>query len=84
MAKLFMIVLAVLVLSTATVSYGQRSVPAGEIIAKVKNNQPVNYEGVNISGDMDLGKLNLAEIHSEFSIVNSTVQSASFPWETEF
>ena len=70
--------IAILVLATATVSSAQRTVPAGEIIAKVQNNQPVNYDGVIISGDLDLGRLNPPEVHSVISIVNSTVQNASF------
>ena len=73
-----MIMFAVLVMSTATLSYAQKAVPAGEIIAEVQNDQPVNYEGVIISGDLDLGRLNPAEVRCEFSIVNSTVQNASF------
>ena len=75
MAKLFIIILAVLMMSNATVSFALETVPAIEIIAKVQNNQPVNYEGVTISGDLDLGRLNPAEVHSAFSIVNSTVQT---------
>ena len=78
MAKLFIIILAVLMMSNATVSFALETVPAIEIIAKVQNNLPVNYEDVNISGDLDLGRLNPAEVHSAFSIVNSTVQNASF------
>lgn len=70
--------LAVLMMSNATVSFALETVPAIEIIAKVQNNQPVNYEDVSISGDLDLGRLNPAEVHSVFSIVNSTVQNASF------
>ena len=70
--------IAILVLATATVSSAQMTVPAGEIIAKVQNNQPVNYDGVIISGDLDLGRLNPPEVHSVISIVNSTVQNASF------
>ncbi|MGD0952835.1 MAG: hypothetical protein ABR985_10680 [Methanotrichaceae archaeon] len=59
MAKLFIIILAVLMMSNAAVSFALETVPAIEIIAKVQNNQPVNYEGVIISGDLDLGRLNL-------------------------
>lgn len=78
MVRLFIIMLAVLMMSNATVSFALETVPAIEIIAKVQNNQPVNYEDVSISGDLDLGRLNPAEVHSVFSIVNSTVQNASF------
>jgi hypothetical protein len=53
MAKLFMVMLAVLVVSTATVTSAQRTVPAGEIIAKVQNNLPINYNDVIITGDLD-------------------------------
>ena len=77
MVMLFMIMFAVLVMSTATLSYAQKAVPAGEIIAEVQNNQPVSYDGVIISGDLDLGRLNLAKVRCEFSIVNSTVKNAS-------
>ena len=70
--------LAILVLATVTVSSAQRTVPASEIIAKVQDNQPVNYDGVIISGDLDLGRLTPPEVHSVISIVNSTVQNASF------
>ncbi|VVB63839.1 Uncharacterised protein [uncultured archaeon] len=76
--RYFIILLAVLVMSNATVSFALETVPAIEIIAKVQNNQPANYEGVIISGDLDLGRLNPDEVHSVISIVNSTVQNASF------
>jgi hypothetical protein len=36
----------ILALATATVSSARMTVPAGEIIAKVQNNQPINYDSV--------------------------------------
>ena len=58
MPKLSLIMLVVLVMANATASSAQRSVPAEEIIAKVQNNQTVEYDNVTISGDLDLGRPN--------------------------
>jgi hypothetical protein len=72
--------LAILVIATAGASSSpdQRTVPADEIIAKIQNDQPVAYRNVIVSGDLDLSGLKPAEISTSFSLINSTVQNASF------
>lgn len=80
MPRLPLLMLAILVIATAGASSSpdQRIVPADEIIAKIQNNQPVAYSNVIVSGDLDLSGLKPAEISTSFSLINSTVQNASF------
>jgi len=38
---------------------GLREVPASEILAKIEKGEPVEYDGVNVKGDLDLAQINL-------------------------
>ncbi|MCJ7442983.1 MAG: hypothetical protein MUO26_00365 [Methanotrichaceae archaeon] len=52
-------------------------VDASEILAKIKNAEPVEYDNVIIKGDLDINGLNLSQengrpvINSQISITNS-------------
>jgi len=57
---------------------GQPSVPAQEILAKITNNEPVYYDGVQISGHLDLSSLPEARVSESLALVNCTVPNATF------
>lgn len=70
-----MTVLAIVSVST---SCAQQVVPAQEILAKVADKEPVYYDGVRISGDLDLSSLPAALVSDYFVLTNSSLANASF------
>ena len=61
-----------------SVSSAEQVVPAQEILAKLASNKPVYYDGVRISGDLDLATLPGARVSETFALVNCTIPNASF------
>jgi hypothetical protein len=56
----------------------QQDVSASEILSKVESNQPVSYDNIILSGDLDLSKLD-GPVRQPFKITNCTiVRSANF------
>lgn len=78
MSKLSMILTAALILATTTLSSAVTTVPAGEIIAKVENNQPINYNNISVTGNLDISTLRTSVVSQEFFITNSIIYNASF------
>jgi len=70
--------MAVLAIVAVSTSSAQQVVPAQEIIAKLAGNEPVYYDGVYISGDLDLRFLPAARVSDSFVLTNSTIANASF------
>jgi uncharacterized protein YjbI with pentapeptide repeats len=78
MFKLSTILIAVLILATTALSSAMTIVPAGEIFAKVENNQPINYSNISVIGNLDISALRTPFVCSEFIITNSIINNASF------
>lgn len=60
----------------ASGSEAMKVVPAGEIIGKIGNGEPVNYSQVTIKGDLDISKNILTEgkyVNSSINITNSII-----------
>lgn len=55
-----------------------RDVPASQILSLLAEGRPVNYEGCNIVGDLNLSALPGARVNSTLTLVNCTVGSADF------
>ncbi len=68
-------VLAIVAVST---SCAQQAIPAQEVIAKLAGNEPVYYDGVAISGDLDLSCLPAARVSDSFALTNSSIANVSF------
>ena len=66
------------VLSALSTSCAEEAVPAQEILAKVAAHEPVYYDGVLISGDLDLTALPGEQISESFALVNCTIPNVSF------
>ncbi|HPM26332.1 MAG TPA: hypothetical protein PLD96_03245, partial [Methanothrix sp.] len=65
-------------LSALSTSCAEEAVPAQEILAKVAAHEPVYYDGVLISGDLDLTALPGEQISESFALVNCTIPNVSF------
>lgn len=61
-----------------SVSGAEQVVPAQEILAKLASNEPIYYDGVRISGDLDLATLPGARVPDTLALVNCTIVNASF------
>ena len=70
--------IAVLAMVAISVSSAEQVVPAQEILAKLASNEPVYYDGVRISGDLDLATLPGARVSDTLALVNCTIANASF------
>ncbi len=70
-----MAVLAIVAVFTCS---AQQVIPAQEIITKLAGNEPVYYDGVHISGDLDLRFLPEARVSDSFVLSNSSLANASF------
>jgi uncharacterized protein YjbI with pentapeptide repeats len=69
---------AVLTIVVVCVSSAQQVIPASEIIAELASNEPIYYDGVSISGDLDLRFLPEARVSESFALTNSSLANASF------
>jgi uncharacterized protein YjbI with pentapeptide repeats len=70
--------MAVLAIVAVSTSCAQQVVPAQEILAKIAGNEPVYYDGVSISGNLDLRLLSAAQVSDSFVLTNTTIANASF------
>jgi hypothetical protein len=61
----------------------ERMVDASEIVGRIKANEPVDYEHVNVSGELDLSKLE-KPVAQTVKIANSTFQDDLSFEETRF
>jgi uncharacterized protein YjbI with pentapeptide repeats len=70
--------MTVLVIVAVSVSGAQQVIPASEVIEKLTSNEPVYYDNVSISGDLDLRLLPGAQVSNSFALTNSSLVNASF------
>ena len=72
--------LLVAVLATAAFSpaCAQVVIPAQEVAAKLAAGEPVYYDGVTISGDLDLSSIPAARISATVAITNTSLGNATF------
>ena len=66
------------VLSALSASGAEETVPTQEILARIAAHEPVYYDGVRISGNLDLSALPGAEVQETLALVNCTIPDASF------
>lgn len=66
------------VLSALSTSCAEEAVPAQEILARVAAHEPVYFDGVLISGYLDLSALPAAQVQESLALVNCTIPNASF------
>ena len=66
------------VLSVLSTSCAEEAVPAQEILARIAAHEPVYYDGVLISGYLDLSALPEAQVQESLALVNCTIPNASF------
>lgn len=68
------------VLLVAVVSLGaaQHALPAQQILSQIAACQPVHYEGITITGDLNLSTLPGSQISAAIALVNCTIPDASF------
>jgi len=66
------------VLSALSTSCAEETVPAQEILARIAAHEPVYYDGVIISGNLDLSALPAARVQESLALVNCTIAKASF------
>lgn len=57
---------------------GAFTIPATDVIQRVQSGEPVDYDGVNVSGMLDLAKLDPPLVRAPFSMVNCTIPDADF------
>ncbi|MDD5735451.1 MAG: pentapeptide repeat-containing protein [Methanothrix soehngenii] len=69
-----------IVLAMALVSLGgaQQSLPAQKILSQIAAGQSVHYDGIAITGDLDLSTLPGAQVPAAFALFNCTIPDASF------
>ncbi|HQE96983.1 MAG TPA: pentapeptide repeat-containing protein, partial [Methanothrix sp.] len=65
-------------LSALSASGAEETVPTQEILARIAAHEPVYYDGVRISGNLDLSALPGAEVQETLALVNCTIPDASF------
>jgi uncharacterized protein YjbI with pentapeptide repeats len=65
-------------LSAYSSSFNASEVQAEEVLSLLKEGRPVYFEGVIITGNLDLEELEKRPVRSPFVIINSTLQNASF------
>ncbi|MDQ1261316.1 MAG: hypothetical protein QG575_497 [Euryarchaeota archaeon] len=70
--------MAVLAIMAVSTSSALQVIPAQEIIAKLAGDEPVYYDGVRISGDLDLRFLPEARVSDSLVLTNSSLANASF------
>jgi uncharacterized protein YjbI with pentapeptide repeats len=66
------------VLSALSTSCAEQTVPAQEILNRIAADEPVYYDGVRISGYLDLSALPAARVQESLALVNCTILNASF------
>jgi uncharacterized protein YjbI with pentapeptide repeats len=73
------LLVAVLAIVAVSSSCAQAVViPAQEVAVKLASGEPVYYDGVSISGDLDLSSLPAARISGPVAITNSSLANATF------
>jgi uncharacterized protein YjbI with pentapeptide repeats len=70
--------LAFLLMVVVSTSGAEQVIPAQEIYAKTVGKEPVYYDSVRISGDLDLSTLPDARVSNSFLITNSTLINTTF------
>lgn len=78
MSLSFIFFVPILVLAFVHPFSAEEAVPAQEILDLIAANEPVYYDGVLISGDLDISSLPAAKIPESLILVNCTVPNASF------
>jgi uncharacterized protein YjbI with pentapeptide repeats len=70
--------MAVLAMSVLFASNAQEVIPAEKLLAQIESHQPIYYDGVLVSGDLDLQSLPGAIVTDSFALTNSTIVNATF------
>ena len=70
--------IAVLAMSVLFASNAQEVIPAEKLLAQIESNQPIYYDSVLVSGDLDLQSLPGAIVTNSFMLTNSTIINATF------
>jgi len=68
----------VLLLAAASLGGAQQTLPAQQILSQIAAGQPVHYDGIAITGDLDLSTLSGQQIPAAIVLVNCTIPDASF------
>ncbi|HEX7445658.1 MAG TPA: pentapeptide repeat-containing protein [Methanothrix sp.] len=55
-----------------------QDVPADEILSRMSDGQSIYYDGINITGDLNLSSLLGSRTHSRLQLINCTVSSVTF------
>ncbi len=69
---------AVLLSAAISLAGGQQSLPAQQILSQIAAGQPVHYDGMAITGDLDLSALPGLQVPATIVLVNCTIPDASF------
>ena len=70
--------IAVLAMSVLFASNAQEVIPAEKLLAQIESHQPIYYDSVLVSGDLDLQSLPGAIVTNSFALTNSTIINATF------
>lgn len=73
-----LLLVAVLAIVAVSSTCAQLVIPAHEVAAKMASGEPVYYDGVIISGNLDLSSLPAARISGTVAITNSSLANATF------
>ncbi len=57
-------------------SHALQEVRAGDILSQIRDGTPVYYDGINISGNLDLS--GLGSVNSSLTIINSSIPNSNF------
>jgi len=78
--RMFLLVLAVLVMSTGAQAQELREVPASEILEKIQAGEDVNYDGYRITGELNLSEIYLEKIPIARHVPIITRHEFGFVW----
>ena len=82
MSRCYTALIVVLVAATIQSGCAQPSISAQEILANVAAHEPVYYDGVRISGNLDLSALPEAVVSDSLALINCTIVNATFSGAT--
>ena len=68
----------ILAAALALTCSAQQSLPAQQILSQIAAGQPVHYDGIDITGNLDLSTLPESQIPATIALVNCTIPIASF------
>ncbi len=73
------LILAIAILfSILIVDAASQSIPAATILQQIVAGEPVDYDNVNVTGDLNFSKASLLTVQGHFYLVNSTISNTTF------